>query len=96
MSVGEADGLREYCLEMARRAKRAAGELTRVTGSQKNDWLRRSARLLGERGVALTEANRLDLAAAPGFGLNEAQVDRLRLTPDRIGSIGRALEDVAS
>jgi len=95
MSVDEVDGLREYCLEMARRAKRAAGELTRVTGGQKNDWLRRSARLLGERRTALTEANRLDLDAAPGFGLTEAQVDRLRLTPDRIDSIARALEEVA-
>ena len=95
MSVGDVDDLREYCLEMARRAKRAAAELVRVTGAQKSDWLRRSARLLGERSVALSEANRLDLAAAPGFGLSDAQVDRLRLTPERIGSIARALNDVA-
>ena len=95
MSVGDVDDLRDYCLEMARRAKRAAAELVRVTGARKSDWLRRSARLLGERSVALAEANRLDLAAAPGFGLTDAQVDRLRLTPERIGSIAQALNDVA-
>jgi glutamate-5-semialdehyde dehydrogenase len=66
-----------------------------VTGGQKNAWLRRSARLLVERSVALAEANRLDIAAAAGYGLTPAQVDRLRLTPERIDAIARALEEVA-
>lgn len=87
--------LRDYCLDVAQRAHRASAELALVTGDQKNDWLRRSAKLLHERSVALAEANRLDLAAAPGFGLTDAQVDRLRLTPERIASISQALEDVA-
>lgn len=93
-SNGE-EQLRDYCVEVAQRAHRASAELTTVTGDQKNDWLRRSARLLHERSVALAEANRVDLAAAPGFGLTDAQIDRLRLTPDRIASIGQALEEVA-
>ena len=62
---------------------------------QKQAWLKRSALLLGERCLALTEANRLDLAAAPGFGLSDAQVDRLRLTPERIEDIAEALHQVA-
>jgi glutamate-5-semialdehyde dehydrogenase len=90
--VGE---LRDYCLDVARRAKAAAADLARVTGGQKNAWLRRSARLLVERSVALAEANRLDIAAAAGYGLTPAQVDRLRLTPERIDAIARALEEVA-
>ncbi len=90
--IGE---LRDYCLEVAQRAKAAAAELGQVTGAQKNDWLRRSARLLVERSVALAEANRLDLAAAPGYGLDGGQVDRLRLTPARIEAIAKALEEVA-
>jgi glutamate-5-semialdehyde dehydrogenase len=69
--------------------------LTTVTGAQKNEWLRIAARLLGEQISALSEANRADLAAAPGFGLTDAQVDRLRLTADRIGSIASALEEIA-
>jgi len=87
--------LQDYCVDVARRAHRAASELALVTGNQKNDWLRRSARLLHERSVALAEANRVDLAAAPEYGLSEAQIDRLRLTPDRIAAIARALEEVA-
>ncbi len=87
--------LQDYCIDVAQRAHRAAAELACVTGAQKNDWLRRSARLLHERSVALADANRVDVAAAPGFGLTEAQVDRLRLTPERIASIAQALEEVA-
>ena len=95
MSTNDESALREYCVEVARRAHAAAAELTQVTGQQKNNWLRRSARLLHERSVALAEANRLDLAAAPGYGLTDAQIDRLKLTPERIGSIAAALEEVA-
>jgi len=95
MAVDPVDDLREYCVDVARRASRAAAELTLTSGQQKNDWLRRSARLLGERSVALAEANRLDLAAAPDFGLSDAQIDRLRLTPERIDAIGQALEEVS-
>jgi glutamate-5-semialdehyde dehydrogenase len=88
--------LHAYCLELAQRAKRAAAELAQATGAQKQGWLRASARLLGERSMALAEANRLDLAAAPGYGLSDAQVDRLRLTPSRVQAMAAALEVVAS
>ncbi len=67
----------------------------RVTGAQKNGWLRQSARLLVERSAVLAEANQRDLDAAPSFGLTDAQVDRLRLTPDRIRAIAQALDEVA-
>ena len=87
--------LHEYCLDLARRAKRAAADLAVVTGIQKQQWLHRCARLLDERSVALAEANRLDIAAAPDYGLSEAAVDRLRLTPQRIADMAKALEDVA-
>ncbi len=95
MPVGEVRDLRQYCLEMARRAKAAAAGLTTVTGGTKNDWLRRSARLVRQRKEALDEANQADLAAAPGYGLTDPQVDRLRLTPQRIEAIAVALEEVA-
>ena len=95
MPLGEGEDLRQYCLDLARRAKEAAAALATVTGAQKQDWLRQSARLLRERTAALAEANKADLAAAPGYGLTDAQVDRLRLTPDRVESIAVALEEVA-
>ncbi len=95
MAADDVGDLREYCLDVARRAKAAAIELAQVTGGQKNAWLRRGARLLRERSAALAEANRLDLDAAPGYGLTPAQVDRLRLGPKDIEGIAGALEEVA-
>ncbi|NLX95164.1 MAG: glutamate-5-semialdehyde dehydrogenase [Rhodopirellula sp.] len=88
--------LRDYCLSVARTAKRAAAELTQASGAQKQHWLRRSSQLMGERSIAISEANRLDLREAPGYGLTDAQVDRLRLTPDRIASMAEGLEEVAT
>ena len=95
MADVDSGDLKEYCVETAQRAKVAAAELARVTGEQKQKWLRLSARLLAERSVALAEANHLDLKAAPGYGLTDAQIDRLRLTPERIEGIAKALEEVA-
>jgi glutamate-5-semialdehyde dehydrogenase len=88
--------LHEYCVDLAQRAKRAAADLAAVTGAQKQNWLHRCARLLTERSIALAEANRLDIAAAPSFGLSDAAVDRLRLTPPRIAEMAKALEHVAA
>ncbi|MBC8351488.1 MAG: glutamate-5-semialdehyde dehydrogenase [Planctomycetes bacterium] len=96
MSVVEKQDLKAYCLDTARRAKAASAELAMVTGAAKNDWLKESARRLRAREADLTAANDQDLAAAPGFGLTDAQVDRLRLTTDRIDGIAIGLEEVAA
>ncbi len=96
MASATEDPILNYCLAVARRARAASEELTRVSGAQKQAWLRAAARLLGERSVALAEANHRDLAAAPGFGLTEAQIDRLRLTPKRIDDMAEALCEVAA
>lgn len=87
--------LHAYCLELAQTAKQAAADLAQTTGAQKQQWLRQGARLLVERSAALSEANGRDLDAAPGFGLTDAQVDRLRLTPPRIQAMATAMEEVA-
>ncbi len=88
--------LPEYCLDLAKRAKRASAELSGVTGQQKQQWLRRAGRLLTERSAALVEANDLDVTAAPSFGLSDAAVDRLRLNPSRIAGMAKALDEVAA
>ena len=88
--------LEKYCRDVAQRATRASAELATVTGAQKQDWLRRCARLLVERGEQLSSANELDIAAAPEFGLTDAAIDRLRLTPERIQSVATAMEEVAA
>ncbi len=82
MAVTETSDLKKYCLEVARRAKAAAFELGQVTSALKSRWLKRSASLVRQQSDALRQANQHDLDGAPQFGLSEAQVDRLRLTPD--------------
>jgi glutamate-5-semialdehyde dehydrogenase len=95
MPVAAITDLQAYCLGVAEAAKCAAAELAQVSGAQKNDWLRHSARLLRERTEAILAANEQDLAAAPGYGLSAAQIDRLKLTPSRIDGIAGALEEIA-
>src|SRR5262245_4432980 len=85
----------EYCRDVALRAKAAAGQLAQVRGAVKDDWLRRSATLLRAGTNALLDANSRDVAAAPGFGLADAAIDRLRLTGPRIDAVAKALEEVA-
>ena len=73
MAVGRSNDLQKYCLDLAQRAqtgRRRTGHVTRRPESSTGSAA--AAKLLGERSVALAEANRLDLAAAPGFGLTDA------------------------
>jgi glutamate-5-semialdehyde dehydrogenase len=88
--------LRTYCVEVARRAHEAAATLASASGVAKNEFLRQGAMLLRSRSGELVGANELDLAAAPSFGLTDAQVDRLRLTPKVIESMAVGLEEVAA
>ena len=89
------DDLKKYCLETAQRAKAASAKLAQVTGAQKQAWLRDSAKLLQERAAEIIAANKKDIAAAPEFGLTDAQIDRLRLTEERIEGIANALLEVS-
>ncbi len=84
-----------YCLDVAKRAKLASTKLATTSGAVKNAWLRRSAELIRGAGETLAEANRHDLEAAPSYGLTDAAVDRLRLTPERVEAIAVGLEEVA-
>jgi glutamate-5-semialdehyde dehydrogenase len=95
MPVPETNDLRAYCLHVAQSAKAAAAALAQVRGGLKNAWLRQSAQLLRERTRFVQDGNQRDLAAAPGFGLTDAQIDRLKLTPQRIEGMAAALEEIA-
>ncbi len=88
--------LAKYCTDVASRARRASARMATVSGEVKANWLQRSASLLRENAMRLQAANAEDLAAAPGYGLSDAEVDRLRLTPARIESMAKGLEDVAA
>src|SRR6476620_214598 len=96
MAVAAELDLDRYCADVAVRAKRASVQLATLDSSVKDRWLRRSAEMLRGQTARIEEANSRDLAAASGFGLSDAQVDRLRLTPARIKAIAAGLEQVAA
>ena len=96
MAVAANLDLAKYCTDVAARARRASTRLATTSGEVKATWLRRSAALLRESTERLEQANAQDLAAASGFGLTDAQVDRLRLTPARIEAMAVGLEEVAA
>src|SRR5947209_6842973 len=96
MTVATTPDLVEYCRETARRAKAASTKLAVASGDQKNGWLRDSAARVRQQAATVMKANAADIAAAPGFGLTEAETDRLRLTSKRIEEIAVGLEEVAA
>ena len=88
--------LAAYCTDLASRAKAASRLLATTSGAPKDHWLKRAANAILERGVEILAANERDLAAAPGFGLGAAQIDRLRLTTPRLKSVAESLREVAA
>jgi glutamate-5-semialdehyde dehydrogenase len=88
--------LAELCLSVARRAKAASVELAIANTAAKNAWLLASADGLLQHLDAIRAANDRDVAAAPGFGLNAASVDRLTFTPARIRAAADGLRQVAT
>jgi glutamate-5-semialdehyde dehydrogenase len=58
-------------------------------------WLERSAALLRQNVGVIEAANSQDLAAAPGYSLTPAAIDRLKLNADGIAKIADALLEVA-
>lgn len=88
--------LTDYCIDVAKRARDASYQLATLDTSIKNQWLIESANRLRQSVDAIVAANEKDLAAAPGYGLTDAMVDRLRLDADRIDAIASGLEEVAA
>jgi len=90
------DELAKNCRQMGLDAKAASRELAVLDTAVKNQWLLESADELERSAEEIITANRLDLAAAPSFGLSDAAIDRLRLTKDRITQIAVGLREVAA
>ncbi len=88
--------LSQLARQLGQQARAASQLLVTASTAQKNAWLRHSAQLLIEQTPAILAANALDLAAAPSYGLSDAAIDRLRLTPARIQSIATALNEIAA
>src|SRR5258707_10566284 len=88
--------LAAYASEVATAAKVASRALAAATGEQKNHFLCRTAELIREKAAEILAANQVDVAAAPGFGLSGAAIDRLKLTPPRLNAAAAALEEIAT
>lgn len=81
---------------IAERAEAAAGLLRGVERDRKDAALLLAAERLRRHADRLGEANARDLDTADQMQLGAAMRDRLELTPDRIESMARALEEVAA
>ena len=92
----ETESLIDACTTMATKAKRASRSLANAPGEVKNRWLLRSASALRASADRVFEANRRDVEAAPGHGLNASAIDRLTLNPARLESIASSLEQIAA
>jgi glutamate-5-semialdehyde dehydrogenase len=84
-----------YCADLGQRARAAARELALVSGAQKNHWLGDAADALEARTGELLQANAEDLALADANALTPAQIERLRLTPERLRAAATGLRQIA-
>lgn len=87
--------MKELMRSMGKKAKAAARLLANAPTEQKNKALICAARLMREKKEELLAANKADMdALAPET--SAAMRDRLLLTPERIESIAKGLDDVAA
>jgi glutamate-5-semialdehyde dehydrogenase len=88
--------LTEQMMQLARRAKTAARQLSTLTSDEKNLCLEAMARAMDENCDAIRKANDLDMTAAAQSGLSGAMLDRLKLDEKRIKAMVRGLREVAA
>ncbi len=88
--------LSAYCLDLAQKARAAAGVLATTSGAQKDRWLQTAATALEERAAETIAANERDVAGAAAAGLTATQIDRLRLNPARLRALATGLREVAA
>ena len=81
--------------ESARRAKEASRVLASAGSAAKDEALRRMAECLRVRSDEILRANGEDLERAAAASTSPTVLDRLRLTPERVGEMAAGLEVVA-
>lgn len=90
------DEVREAVLAAARRARVAARSLATATRATKDAALRTMADALVLAADEIVAANADDLARGRANGTSPGLLDRLALTPERIGAIADALRELAA
>jgi glutamate-5-semialdehyde dehydrogenase len=87
--------LHHHCRTIAARARAASIDLAGISGDRRSAGLRAAAARIRADLAEILAANARDLAAAPGFGLTAAAIDRLTLDADRIEAIAAGVDAVA-
>ncbi|MCA6222877.1 glutamate-5-semialdehyde dehydrogenase [Photorhabdus antumapuensis] len=80
--------------QMGKAAREAAWQLAQLSTKQKNQALIHIADLLEQESAIILEANQLDMIQAREQGMNEALLDRLLLTPERLIAIANDVRQV--
>ncbi len=92
----ETVSIEKYMLALGAQAKQAARVMSMATTEQKNNALETLASLLLEQQENLMRVNQLDLQAGKERGLENAMLDRLELTPQRIQAMADGLRQIAT
>ncbi len=96
MTTVTENDLASYCAGVSSRANAASRLLAGLSGVVKNQWLIESAHRIEESQHRIIAANAVDLGNADQYGLSAAEIDRLRLTPERILQIASGLREIAA
>jgi glutamate-5-semialdehyde dehydrogenase len=85
----------ESVADVCRAAKRASQLLARVDREGKDACLKDLAERIEQRAAELLDANRADVEAGREEGLNDALIDRLTLTEDRVAEMAAGVREIA-
>src|SRR4051794_22370640 len=77
-------------------AKEASRTLARLDSATRDAALEAIAVALESRVDEVLEANALDVRAGEEANIGSALLDRLRLTPERVGAIARGTREIAA
>ena len=95
-AVGPIEDVTGLVQNIVERSQSAARLMASLSTRLKNEALVRMAAALEAEESALTTLNARDLEAATERRLSSAMIDRLRLTPKRIGDMARGLREIAA
>ena len=88
--------LTEQMTHLAKQAKTASRQLSRLATSDKNACLLAMAEALEQNTAAIKEANARDMEEGAKMGLSAAMLDRLKLDDKRMAAMARGLREVAA
>ncbi|VAW96945.1 Gamma-glutamyl phosphate reductase [hydrothermal vent metagenome] len=88
--------IQTYMQQLGEQARVASRKLAGATSGAKNKALLAMATAIESQQTALLEANKKDLEAGKNNGLDEALLDRLALSPERISGMAEGIRQIAA